>query len=33
MNHDNEYWYIGSILAKEDMVKNNMDECLATYKK
>ena len=30
MNHDNEYWYIGSILLKLDIQKNNIDEWTET---
>ena len=33
MNHAREYWYIGSILANDDTVKNSIDECFATYSK
>ena len=32
INHINEYWYMGSMLAKSEMVKNRMEECLATWK-
>ena len=32
INHINEYWYMGSMLAKSEMVKNSMEECLATWK-
>jgi len=30
INHDNEYWYIGSILFKSVIQKNNTEECLDT---
>lgn len=30
MNHVSEYWYIGSILARSEIQKNKMEECVAT---
>ena len=30
INHVSEYWYIGSMLARSDIVKNKILECLAT---
>lgn len=29
MNHGSEYWYMGSMLAKSAMEKNNTEECCA----
>ena len=31
MNQVKEYWYMGSMLARSEMVKNKILECLATY--
>ncbi len=30
INQVNEYWYMGSILARSDIQKNKIDECAAT---
>ena len=29
MNHPKEYWYIGSMLARSAIEKNNTVECIA----
>ena len=31
MNQVSEYWYIGSILARSEIVKNKILPCFATY--
>ena len=30
MNQVSEYWYIGSMLARSEMQKNSIEECMAT---
>lgn len=30
MNQVSEYWYIGSMLARSEIQKNRMEECVAT---